>query len=128
MDVIPKTMKWGLLVNGSKKIWSLQHNEKFRYLGNDDCYWNYFKLFEFEKWRKVKTKGKGLSIFTECPKINRNMQRKVWVMDFILENGWKCSLKSCNEVKPLPHVLSSSNQGELIRLNRQNNTKKIIEN
>lgn len=103
---------------------------------------------EYVEWQKLKSKGKGVVLFQDCPKINRLLYEKhalttsewicylkmvgnvapVRVIPGRTSGTNRCRIESCDEIETLAHVLGFCRQGELLRQNRHNKIVKIIAN
>jgi len=109
---------------------------------------NELRKREFEGWKNLRSKGKGVELFEGCPTINRKLFDKIglttseWTTYFKMTGSVtavrvnhgrntgtnRCRIPSCDEIETIGHVLGACRQGELLRHNRHNNIRKIIAN
>lgn len=101
---------------------------------------NELRKREYEDWKNLRSKGKGVELFEECPTINRKLFNKYglttseWttymkmtgsVTAVRVNHGRntgtnRCRIPSCDEIETIAHVLGVCRQGELLRHNRHN--------
>jgi len=101
---------------------------------------------EYIEWQRLRSKGKGVELFQDCPKINRLLFEKhsittsEWINYFKMVGNVaavrnipgrssgtnRCRIESCNEIETLPHVLGFCHQGELLRLQRHHKVVQLL--
>lgn len=101
---------------------------------------------QYEDWKQLKSKGKGVELFEQCQKINRKMFDKhglttsEWTTYLKMTGSVtavranhgrntgtnRCRIPSCNEIETIAHVLGVCRQGELLRHVRHNKMVTIM--
>lgn len=119
------------------------HNRKVKY---SETLRKELRQREYIDWQRLRSKGKGVELFQDCPKINRLLYEKhsittsEWINYFKMVGNVaavrntpgrssgtnRCRIVSCNEIETLPHVLGFCQQGELLRHQRHNKIVKIL--
>jgi hypothetical protein len=102
---------------------------------------------EFSNWSLLPSKGKGVSLYDECPKVNRSLMSKQglssseWISylkmvgDVVAVRAIPGRTRSqdnrcrhCNEYETLSHVLGSCEHGNLLRNSRHHRIRTSIAN
>lgn len=107
---------------------------------------NELRKREYEGWKNLRSKGKGVELFEKCQRINRKLFDKYelttseWTTYFKMTGSVtavrvnhgrntgtnRCRIPSCNEIETIGHVLDACRQGELLRHNRHNKIVRIM--
>ena len=104
---------------------------------------NHLREVEFKSWSELKSKGRGVELFKDCPDVNKRIIEKrgltntEWIQTLkmngqvapvraIYGSGLTHQCRHCTETETLGHVLGFCDRGYLLRNQRHNHVRSMI--